>query len=583
MSPVLPPVRHRLWVEIGCLALPCACVLIPGFLLPSPAIANEAASETAPVFSPLPGEGDPSTQTTPAPAAVPSRDAASPTDEPLQEDATLIPGRSRIALTLPELLTLVVTGNRDLRDRQLQRLVEQQQLQAAEAAFDPRFTPAVGIGVSQSFDAGLRGGGNLPGGIGGTETELGDRTTLTQSAGVEGTLTTRQGTAIGLTLDALGDTPIGLRLTQPLLRGAGTAVNEAPVDIARLRESQNFLALEQTLIDTVSTTVNQYTTLIETQESVRIQAQALERRQERLRILTALVEAGRRAEFDLVDSRRSVADAERDLLLAQTQREQANTDLLDQIGTEQNLVFVAAAATITDLFASAVARIEGYDLETLVAIAYQTRPDYRQIELDQEVAQLNQRLAADGLQWQLNLEGNANLGDFSETTLGVVARRTFDEPELETALVQSQVEILQQGNRLAQERTSIRNEITNQLNTVNANLARVEAAQRATENARLQLEVTQELFRRGRIQNVFQITNQEENLVDAENSELTARIQFLDSIVTLDQAVGLTLDTWSQAVNFLPALLTPESVEEFAPRSPELDELEAIPAEPSEL
>ncbi|MEM6434564.1 MAG: hypothetical protein AAF773_12035, partial [Cyanobacteria bacterium P01_D01_bin.115] len=89
--------------------------------------------------------------------------------------------------------------------------------------------------------------------------------------------------------------------------------------------------------------------------------------------------------------------------------------------------------------------------------------------------------------------------------------------------------------------------------------------------------------RRGRIQNVFQITNQEENLVDAENSELTARIQFLDSIVTLDQAVGLTLDTWSQAVNFLPALLTPESVEEFAPRSPELDELEAIPAEPSEL
>ena len=332
MSPVLSLVRYRLWVGIGCLALPCACVLIPGFLLPSPAIASEAAGETAPAFSPLPGEADRPPQTTPA---ADDGDAISPTAEPPREDATLIPGRPQIALTLSELLTLVVTGNRDLRDRQLQRLVEQQQLQAAEAAFDPRFTPAVGIGVSQSFDAGLRGGGNLLGSIGGTATEVGDRATLTQSAGVEGTLTTRQGTELGLTLDALGDPPIGLRLTQPLLRGAGTAVNEAPVDIARLRESQNFLALEQTLIDTVSTTVNQYTTLIETQESVRIQAQALERRQERLRILTALVEAGRRAEFDLVDSRRSVADAERDLLLAQTQRAQANTDLLDQIGTEQ--------------------------------------------------------------------------------------------------------------------------------------------------------------------------------------------------------------------------------------------------------
>ena len=578
MLPFLFPACPRLWVWICCLAMPLAPVLVPGLSPVSPAIAREEA----PIFNPLPSEADRPLQTPSDPADVPPRDAASPADEPVREDATLIPGRPQIALTLPELLTLVVTGNRDLRDRQLQRLVEQQQLQEAEAAFDPRFTPAVGIGVSQSFDAGFRGSGNLPGSIGGTDTELGDRTTLTQSAGVLGSLTTRQGTEIGLTLDALGDTPIGLRWTQPLLRGAGTAVNEAPVDIARLRESQNFLALEQTLIDTVSTTVNQYTTLIETQQSVRIQAEALERRQERLRILTALVAAGRRAEFDLVDSRRSVADAERDLLLAQTQREQANTDLLDQIGTEQDLVFVAAAATITDLFASAVARIEDYDLETLVAIAYQTRPDYRQIELEQTVAQLNQRLATDDLQWQLNLEGDANLGDFSETTLGVVARRTFDEPELETALVQSQVEILQQENRLAQERTRIRNEITNQLNTVNANLARVEAAQRATENARLQLEVTQELFRRGRIRDIFQITNQEENLVDAENSELTARIQFLDSIVTLDQAVGLTLETWSQEVDFLPALLTPESVEEFAPRSPELDELEAPSDAPSE-
>ena len=83
MSPVLSPVRHRPWVGFACLALPFASVLLPDLLSLSPVI----ASETAPVFSPLPGEGDPSTQTTPAPAAVPSRDAASPTDEPLQDDA----------------------------------------------------------------------------------------------------------------------------------------------------------------------------------------------------------------------------------------------------------------------------------------------------------------------------------------------------------------------------------------------------------------------------------------------------------------------------------------------------------------
>jgi len=530
--------------------------LLSAIFLTPPLSASAMAEE--PVFSPLPAE--------PVPADIPTsetpRESSPAPDEPI-EDVTP-ETRSRVSLVLPELINWVITGNRDLRDRQLQRIVDRQQLQAAEARFDPRFTPAVGVGVSQRFDEGLAGGGILPGSIGGTDTEVGDRTTLTQSAGVLGEVTTRQGTDIGLTLDALGDTPIGLRVTQPLLRGAGTAINEAPVEIARLQEGQNFYDLQETLIDTVSTTVTQYTSLIQAQESVAIQAQALERRRTQLVILTALVEAGREAAFDLADARRSVANAERDLILAQTRLEAANTTLLDQIGTDQSILFVASTEVVAELFQDAVARIEPYDVETLVAIAYQRRPDYLQAQLEQDVAQLNRDLAVDDLRWQLNLEGDANLGDFSETTVGLVARRTFDEPELETARVQSQVEILQQGNRLIQQQIAIRNEITNQLNTVRANLVRVDAARRATENARLQLEVTQELFQRGREGGtLFQIISQEENLVEAQNQQLLAEIEFLNSVVDLDRAVGLTLDTWSRDVNFLPALMTPDAIEDL--------------------
>jgi outer membrane protein TolC len=405
--------------------------------------------------------------------------------------------------------------------------------------------------------------------------ELGDRTTLTQSAGVLGTVTTRQGTDIGLTLDALGDTPIGLRFTQPLLRGAGTAINEAPVDIARLQESQNFYALQQTLINTVSTTVTQYTSLVQAQESVAIQAQALARRRQQLEISAALVAAGRRAELELADSRRAIANAESDLLVARNNLEAANTALLDQIGTDQSILFSTAADQVAELFQAAVARVETYDLEVLLAIAYQRRPDYLQTLLDQDIAQLNQQRATDDLRWQLNVEGDANLGDFSQTTVGLVARRTFDEPDLETAQVRSEVQVLQQENRLLQQQIAIRNEISNQLNTVRANLVRVEAARRATENARLQLAVTQELFQRGRGRTLFEIISQEENLVSAQNQQLQAEITFLNSVVALDQAVGLTLATWSREVDFLPALLPPESQEAFENPAPDL----GLPAE----
>jgi outer membrane protein len=496
-------------------------------------------------------------------------DHASPADTPpaLSSESELGQSdRPQVALNLTDLINLVVAGNQDLRDRQLQRLIEQQQLVEAESRFDPRFTPAVGLGVTQTFADDFILNRNLRGSIGGSSTEIGDRATLTQSAGVLGEVTTRQGTQIGLTLDALGDTPIGLRLTQPLLRGAGTAVNEAPVEIARLQESQNFLGLQQTLIETVSTTVTQYTSLIQAQAAVEIQSQALARRQQQLEILTALVAAGRRAAVELTDTRRSVANAERDLLVAQTGLEAANTALLDQLGTDQNLLFVAAADTIRDLFAAAVARVESYEVETLVAIAYQQRPDYRQRLLDQDVAQLNLAIAADDLRWQLNLEGDADLGDASSTTLGLVARRTFDDPALETARVRREVETAQQANRLSQQRIAIRNEITNRLNTVRTNLVRVDAARRATENARLQLEATRELFERGRSGgNLFQVISQEENLVTAQSQELQAEIEFLNSVVALDQSVGLTLDIWRDEIDFAPALSPPTTTEPLAP------------------
>lgn len=518
-------------------------------LMGGPAIATdlplplpETAPEEPPQFSPLPvAPAAPPVPTAPPDAAIPS---ASPTPAPSAE-------RSPIAISLPELLALVVTGNRDLRDQQLQRLIEQQELQEAEETFDPRLTPVFGVGLRQRF---FRDGFpvvTLPEVIGGDFTELGDRTTFSQSVGLSGQLLTRQGTALGLTVDALDETPVTLQVTQPLLRGAGRGVNEAPVAIARLNETQNSLALQATLIDTVSTTVTQYTSLIQAQESVTIQQQALERRQQQLRILTALVEAGRRARVDLADVNRAVADAEGALLQAQTDLAVANTALLDQIGTEEPLVFIAAAEAIAALVAEAQARVTDFEVETLVETAYQRRPDYQQAVLDPKVAELNRQVAENDLQWQLNLEGNTALGDRSETTLGLVARRTFDDPALETALTRSQVDILQAENRLAQLQTTIRNEITNQLNTVRTNLARVETAQRAIDNARLQLEVSQELFRRGRSgANIFDIINQEENLVQAQNDELAARIEFLNSIVELDQAVGVTLDTWRDEVDF---------------------------------
>jgi outer membrane protein len=457
-----------------------------------------------------------------------------------------------VNLTLPDLLNLTLQGNRNLRNNILERIVQRQQLNAAEQTFDPRFTPILRVDVTQNLAAS---------GVEIVDSDNGQRlfdngTDVDDQALLNTTLTTRLGTDIAVGVDPLNDSqPLRLRVEQPLLRGFGQAVNEAPVDQVRLQERQNQLALQGTAIATLTIAITRYTNLINAQSQVAIQAQALERRQRELEIQRALVEAGRRARLDLFETERSVADAERDLINAQNQLQQANNVILNLIGTDRNLRFVASEETVTQLFGDAVARAEAYNQDQLVALALAQRADYRQAQLQRQQLELQQLLAEDALRWQLNAVADGNLGNFSETTVGLVATRTFDDPSLETARVSSEVALRQQDNTLAQLEETIRNDVIASLANVQSNQLRVQAAERATTNARRQLEVAREQFRLGR-GNVtqFQLLDQEDQLVQAQSEELAARVAFLNGIAELEQTVGVTLESWAEQVDLAPVL-----------------------------
>jgi outer membrane protein len=116
--------------------------------------------------------------------------------------------------------------------------------------------------------------------------------------------------------------------------------------------------------------------------------------------------------------------------------------------------------------------------------------------------------------------------------------------------IRSDVALEQRDSTLAQLQEEIRNTVIADLESVRANLRAVEAAFRATENARLQLDAARTQFRLGRGGiTQFQLLNQEDQLVQAQNAELNAEIEFLNAIALLDQTVGITLDNWAGQVN----------------------------------
>jgi outer membrane protein TolC len=490
---------------------------------------------------------------TPGNSQVPHLDApvdTSPaeTSDPGFEDS------ATVNLTLPALLNLVVQGNRDLREAQLQRLIEQQELEEVESIFEPQFTPEAQLELQQDLeDNGLEGVEQRDSA---EVSELGNRTILRRHIGVRGELLTPLGTQLEARVNPLSDDlPVTMTITQPLLRGFGRTVNEASVNVARLTETRNQLALRQTLINTVTEAITQYNALIQSQEAVRIQQEALARRQQELEMTQALVAAGRRAQIDLLSNERSVAEAERQLVEARNSLEQANTALLNQIGTDETLRFVASTEAIAQLYGAALERVATYEQDRLIALAYQQRPDYLQAQLAIEIAHLNWLVAQDNQRWQLDLRSETDLGERSQTALSLNLSRTFGDGSLDTAEVRQEVAIQQGENRLAQLTETIRNDIANQLNTVNANRVQVETAQREVEAARLQLEADRERFRRGRGNvSLTDVITSEERLVTAQNAQLVAQIAFLNSIAELEQIVGITLETWSEVVDFAPVL-----------------------------
>lgn len=485
-----------------------------------------------------------------------------PTAVPLSLPATEPSIAKTVTLTLPQVIQLVVQSNRELKNAGLDRIVQRQELKESESNFDPRFTPTLAIGISRTLSSSptptttvfvpssvspsinSQSASSFLGSGSGRSGPLGDRTGFNSSTQLQAQLNTRIGTRFSLSSDPLSDFPLSFTISQPLLRGFGKAVNEAPVKVARLTDTKNSLALRQTLIDKITETITAYRTLYQRQESVHIEEASLANKRYQLEVTTALVNAGRKARANLVDIAQSIADSERQLIDVKNQLALANSVLLRLIDTPEMFTIQVSSDSIEGLIQAAIARTRSLDPIALLNTAHLNRPNYLQAKLDIETEKLSLVGAQDQKRWGLDLQSNTSLGTSSQISAGLVLSREFGNQRLETEVQRRQIGIQKNSNRFNQLTEIIKTELSDQLNTISATQKQIAAAQQASELARQQLAIAQERFKRGKI-DIFEVTQKEDTLTTARNNELTARLDFWISMVQLDRILGTTLDTWS--------------------------------------
>ena len=436
---------------------------------------------------------------------------------------------------------LGLENNRDIKNQYLERIAQKQDLAVAEGLFVPSFTPKLSVSSIR-----LRNGGRV---ATTGEVDLSARVSVKIPTGgnISFVWSGKQGqdaNGFGINSEGSLSQNLTLNFTQPLLRGAGLAVNRTPIEIARLSEKRNILSLKSTLIEIITSVILTYRELIKAQEQVKISQSSMEIARQELQTNQVLIEAGRLAKVDIFTSEKAVADREVTVLASEEQLKKARLALLQVLDLDRNLNIIARE--------DAAVQTNPLDFDNILPLALSNSPDYLQVQLDREIAKYNLLVAENKRKWKLDV--NASINNNNATNLSdsssdlraeLVLTREFGNRGIERDFQNSRIKLLQAENILKESNQKLEVGVRNAIRDINLNLKQVELAQRSRELAQKQLDIELEKRRLGvGSSRSIDIVNFQNALIAASNAELNARIDYFNVLTNLDKIIGTTLETW---------------------------------------
>lgn len=444
-----------------------------------------------------------------------------------------LPSGQALELTLDEAVALALRYNRQVRSSYLQRVVQRFDLRVAERAFIPR--GEVGAEVAQR---------RIDGRVDDEISTQASASWLTPLGGQVGFIWSRSDARQGDGYEAAG-----VSLVQPLLRGGGLAVNMVPARIARLQEDINRLQLEATLSGTITSVITSYRNLVQAQEQVRLAEASLERMRELLATNRALIDAGRMAETDIVQTESAVANQEVALLQARQQLTSAQLALVQ-------LLALASRTNVVAVDDMQAARVD-VDLERALDTAFSSRIDLLAQQIALEQTRQSLIMARNARLWDVSLVASATRDDGyrfwrrddrTDTSVGLRLTMPLGDLSRQQNWLSAQTHMQTAELAFEELKQSVESQVLDAVQTVDASWHRVEAARRAKQLSEQALEIAKEKLRFGRASN-FEVLSLQADLRAADAQALAANISYLNALTALDQQIGSTLRTWRISLN----------------------------------
>lgn len=451
-------------------------------------------------------------------------------------------------LSLDEAILLAVRSNPNVQTQRLTNITQKFSLFIEEWKFTPQYH------LQSSLTAGRTASAGSP---------------LTTTKGYKiqpsVTLLTPIGTVFSLeSQNSFGEhfnPQLILNITQPLLRGFGRAVVEQALENARDDVYIQRLNTEGTLRTTVTAVINAYLDIVNGEKTIEIDRDAVLRAEKSVEQTKLFIKAGRKAGNELVTVEANVATAKSKLEDDKNTLEQGRYALLTAIGLDPNTNIRFANLNIDEL----IKKYELPSLEETKSLVLQNDITYQIEQLTLNGSKMRALLVAENhalpdLKLNINVSkggghgGGQNAGINSlfnnanrATGIGLNLDYTFNDQLAKQSILSNKIAIKQARIALKKSKWEKETSAINNWNTVLSAERSLRYAKDAEQLQQKTYHISYQKYLHGLVDSL-ELQTAQVQLINAEKSLLSARIQYLKALVTLDNAIGHTLRTWNIGV-----------------------------------
>lgn len=474
--------------------------------------------------------------------------AAVEAQDPGQSQPPTATAQNGAPLSLEECVARAMLKNFDLKIQGFSTEQSREALIVAEADYVPTFTATTQQNGSQAYTTGINQNYNQS--RVGVSQKITSGATVSLSSSVNRTKYTPVSTSG--TLNPAYDADVTLSVSQPLLKGAGVAVNRAAIERAKIGVNRAGLDFQNQVLTVVRSVEAAYYNLCFAREQLNVRKGSLRLAETLLNEAQVRNQAGVATELDVLQAEVGVANARKNVLSAQQSVRDNEDTLLTLIGQFELGSPVGEVAFPANNY-------QGPTFDVSYKMAHDRHPELLSTQASIKQYEIDRTTAKNGKLPTLNLDGAVGYNT-EEKTFG----RAYSELpgsdgytwqvglslsvpwglKAERARYRSASSVLHQAQtQLLQQEQSLMAQVRSAVRAVDTNTESVAIAAKATELSTRQYELEKAKFSLG-TSTARRVLEAQDDLENARVSELQAQVDLRSAVSDLRRLEGSSIDKY---------------------------------------